>query len=113
MPVGMRVSASAGTSFSAIGARGARRTPPPFGGATTRSSASVFQPSHAGQRPTHFGDCAPQFWQTNAVLGFGAMQAVSVAGCRLVREVVSAPVCLAFTQKWTRNALAGRLPARI
>src|SRR3989442_12884185 len=110
----MRVSASAGTSFSAIGARGARVTAPrPLGGATTRSSTSVFQPSHEGQRPTHFGDCAPQFWQTKAVLGFGTMQAVSAAGCRTVRQEGWTPVCLAFTQKWTRNALAGRLTARI
>jgi hypothetical protein len=30
----------------------------------------VFHSLHEGQRPIHFGDCAPQFWQKKDVLVF-------------------------------------------
>ena len=69
MPVTIRSSASAGTSPSAIGARGARARPRPFGAATIRSSTSVFHPSHDGHRPTHFGDWKPHCWQMKADFG--------------------------------------------
>ena len=56
MPVEMRSSASEDTASSAMGSRGARAGPRPFGAATTRSSTSVFQPWQFGQRPIHFGN---------------------------------------------------------
>src|SRR5687768_9913135 len=68
IPVGIRCSASAGTSFRATAARGARETPPALGGATTRSSTSVFQLEQDGHRPIHLGAWKPQLWQTKETL---------------------------------------------
>jgi hypothetical protein len=43
--------------------------PPPARGAGARSSASVFHSPQPGQRPCHFGLCAPQAEQLKMVAG--------------------------------------------
>ena len=49
----------------------------PFSSRCMTSSTKVFHSPQALQRPIHFGDCVPQFWQKKAVLVFATGRRVS------------------------------------
>ena len=81
MPVGIRGTAAAATSYSRTGAEPDGATAPPRGGASAaRSSTSVLHAPHSGQRPSHCGLWAPQAVHEKTVAALRTT-ATSGSGC--------------------------------